>query len=271
MRHGMIPLQCSTSHLWLTIQSGNQVSILTCLSLVVYAETWRPLCPMVTPQCVLPLAALWGYAEPPPGWAAYLVPTWSRKCQYTPPGLRHNVSGHRPPWNISAPTLQCSQPMHSSKIGLVKTLELGGHYAPWSRHNVSCHWLPLGVCCNPPRLSNLSGSYLGEGMSVYPLGLRHDVPGHRPPWNIPALTMQCLTTGHYNILHLPRLTTLKWTSMDLCHCLWFTRTSAVNGLCPSPQTRSPCRQCVLLSQWLSHSHERPLTWSTLSPTQYIYI
>ena len=45
-------------------------------------------------------------------------------------------------------------------------LELGGSYAPWSRHNVSCHWLPYGMCFTSPGWT--SPTQLGGRNSVYP-------------------------------------------------------------------------------------------------------
>jgi len=47
------------------------------------------------------------------------------------------------------------------------TLELGSSYAPRSRHNVSCHSLPL-ECAVPPQVGRVQPN-LEEGISVYPL------------------------------------------------------------------------------------------------------
>jgi len=66
--------------------------------------TWRQLCPSVTPQCVLPLAALWNVLYLPR--LDESNPTW-RKDFSISLGLRHNVPGHRPPWNMPASTIQC--------------------------------------------------------------------------------------------------------------------------------------------------------------------
>ena len=66
--------------------------------------TWKQLCPTVTPQCVLPFAAL-GMCCTSPGWTS---PTQLGGRNFSISlGLRHNVPGHRPPWNMPASTIQC--------------------------------------------------------------------------------------------------------------------------------------------------------------------